>query len=501
MQARLSSVSLLLAMVIFTGATPTPGLGNTKPDPGPGTLAPRRVWTLQCTEGLTKGCERKGYYCDQNGRMWGTWVQACDDHCGGWRTCFEEMSAMFCCSSITPFRPRYLDHEAKFSAFIKWAGKEPAPDSDSSLVPSAPYAIQVVKQVNYGPQESIRCFVPCHSNFKEATEDALVEANLKKVNSPVSVFPFSAFRFSAFRFLTIAQLAMFTKAGELTARCVTLDTRTSDALGTTSSLSSIFTRRMPPVPITGVQIWPLEKNFHWANSYPGDLRDNRIMMLLSLDKVNTDLHLDLDIDKLWATLLGNYHSVIAFFWNCVILESKKNRVDVTIIDIENIVVHCVRCCEYDYQNGRIKDTGRERLKNIVKSVLRAGRSHEIEWVMKFGHLVENAVESGVPSADVAEALYQSRRNASQIIVPKGQAGLHSDSDQSQADQKQEDGSSGETDEDRSIGLDDERDVDEDDYGNYNDDFSYSYDREYYSSSPQQDFTACDKECGYCGHCD
>ena len=31
------------------------------------------------------------------------------------------MSAIFCCSSISPYRPGLLDHEAKFTAFMCWA--------------------------------------------------------------------------------------------------------------------------------------------------------------------------------------------------------------------------------------------------------------------------------------------------------------------------------------------------------------------------------------------
>ena len=32
------------------------------------------------------------------------------------------MSAIFCCSSLNPYCPRQLDHEAKFRAFMYWAG-------------------------------------------------------------------------------------------------------------------------------------------------------------------------------------------------------------------------------------------------------------------------------------------------------------------------------------------------------------------------------------------
>ena len=99
------------------------------------------------------------------------------------------MSAIFCCSSISPYRPRLLDHEAKSKAFMRWASLHKSSlsvDDESALtVNSAPYAVQLVRQVNYGPQESIRYFVPAKndSDFTETTEDILVESNFEKLNS------------------------------------------------------------------------------------------------------------------------------------------------------------------------------------------------------------------------------------------------------------------------------------------------------------------------------
>ena len=102
---------------------------------------------------------------------------------------FSTMSAIFCCSSISPFRPKQLDHEAKFRSFIYWAGLQTTSlvPVDGSLVSSAPYAIQLVRQVNYGPQESIRYFIPASngSDFAESTEDDLLDSNFEKVNSYV----------------------------------------------------------------------------------------------------------------------------------------------------------------------------------------------------------------------------------------------------------------------------------------------------------------------------
>jgi len=106
------------------------------------------------------------------------------------------MSAtIFCCGSISPYRPRPLDHEAKFTTFTGWAQRQesspppPSPDNDSTpTVQSAPFAIQLVRQVNYGPQESVRYFVPAsgdrgNSDFVEVTESDLIEGNFEKLNS------------------------------------------------------------------------------------------------------------------------------------------------------------------------------------------------------------------------------------------------------------------------------------------------------------------------------
>ncbi|KAI9859167.1 MAG: hypothetical protein M1813_007125 [Trichoglossum hirsutum] len=98
------------------------------------------------------------------------------------------MSSMFCCSNLQPFRPTRTDHEAKFTSFFEWS-KFPAisaVEKPESLQDSNwSYAIQLVKQVNYGRLESKRYFVPLDDDagFKEITERGLIEANFAKVNS------------------------------------------------------------------------------------------------------------------------------------------------------------------------------------------------------------------------------------------------------------------------------------------------------------------------------
>ena len=70
---------------------------------------------------------------------------------------------------------------------MRWAGPQttsPVP-VDGLLASSAPYAIQLVRQINYGPLESTRYFVPASngSDFAEATEDDLLKSNFEKLNS------------------------------------------------------------------------------------------------------------------------------------------------------------------------------------------------------------------------------------------------------------------------------------------------------------------------------
>ena len=82
---------------------------------------------------------------------------------------------------------------------MHWAGLQTTSlvPVDSSLVSSAPYAIQLVRQINYGPQESIRYFVPASngSEFAEATEDDLLKSNFDKLNTYLIMNSPTSYRF------------------------------------------------------------------------------------------------------------------------------------------------------------------------------------------------------------------------------------------------------------------------------------------------------------------
>ena len=98
-------------------------------------------------------------------------------------------TSIFCCTAINPYRPQHLSHERKFTSFVTWAafpresrvGNFPSLDSVN-----VPFAIQLVQQVNFGPLESKRYFVPhegASDVFEEVGEDDLVQANFQKLNT------------------------------------------------------------------------------------------------------------------------------------------------------------------------------------------------------------------------------------------------------------------------------------------------------------------------------
>ena len=100
------------------------------------------------------------------------------------------MASLFCCGSIQSYRPQYLRHQSMFNQFMDWAAypKDAAPETSKVDLADlkTPFAIQLVRQVNYGPLESKRYFIPSEGEekgFMEITEEELIQANFKKLNS------------------------------------------------------------------------------------------------------------------------------------------------------------------------------------------------------------------------------------------------------------------------------------------------------------------------------
>lgn len=98
------------------------------------------------------------------------------------------MSSIFCCGAIRPYRPQHLSHESKFTSFEAWAAFPRESRVGNVNGVDAPFAIQLVRQVNFGPLESKRYFIPREGErdvFQEVGEDDLVQANFQKLNTYV----------------------------------------------------------------------------------------------------------------------------------------------------------------------------------------------------------------------------------------------------------------------------------------------------------------------------
>jgi hypothetical protein len=62
----------------------------------------------------------------------------------------------------------------------------PSQEALNLVDPKTPYAVQLVRQINYGPLESKRYFIPSEDKdeaFVEVTEKDLLTANFQKLNS------------------------------------------------------------------------------------------------------------------------------------------------------------------------------------------------------------------------------------------------------------------------------------------------------------------------------
>ncbi|ORY58765.1 uncharacterized protein BCR38DRAFT_460639 [Pseudomassariella vexata] len=401
------------------------------------------------------------------------------------------MAPIFCCSSLKPYLPKRLDHEHKFNQFMQWANLPSMhPGDGSSLVSSAPYAVQLVRQINYGPQESIRFFVPASNgpDFLEATESDLLKANFEKLNSyknfrceqhnkffEVNLDIDLAFRQKEAT-MELSQANKATKptlrresissdsqrnASDLKRRCPLLPadqvTKVTDGDHEKRSLVEMLagcsSRLSVLIPILRLLLQKVGTN----------LGASRLLSLLSLDWANEELDLDLDFEDHWEVEMTS-SNVATFFSDCFDL-SDGDSVDHA--EIENLVILAMRHIE-PLEKQKVR--GRVRLQNIANRVLESDGA--VNWASKYGADIRGVFASG-PNEQLLD---RCRRRT---------------------DKLQQDCISRNTKEDltaQSLEVDPWADDYDDDEGAYgSDNFDYE--------QPMGDFTACDKECGYCGKCD
>ncbi|KAL8706817.1 MAG: hypothetical protein Q9201_000188 [Fulgogasparrea decipioides] len=341
------------------------------------------------------------------------------------------MSAVFCCSSISPYRPRQLDHEAKFRTFTRWAGLQTTSlvPVGGSLVSSAPYAIQLAKQINYGPQESIRYFVPASngSDFAEATENDLLKSNFEKLNSYKN---FRCGKHNRFFEINLYQknptnahhwrinLARPSKDIDLAFRRKDTEAESSNKEEESAEqeekqalLSSDIQGKAscPELPISPSQALQETDEAVLHKTQSADLPDiatlkrvlrfilptvgtslgtNSLLTLLSLDWANAELKLGLDFESLWKAKLTS-SNIIIFFTECLISHAASPDFEIDLAEVEDLVIPAMRHVE---SRNRQHLAGQVRLHEIVNRVLESGCT--LDWVSVYGGSIARVFASG-----------------------------------------------------------------------------------------------------------
>lgn len=423
------------------------------------------------------------------------------------------MREVFCCSKIEPYRPRRLDHEPKFTAFMTWAGSVTtslASNDAHAPVNSAPYAVQIVRQVNFGPKEWIRYFIPASggSVFAEATEDDLLEANFEKLNSYKN---FRCAKHNRFFEVNLYQKnAINTHHWRATlarpSRDIDLSFRRKGTESESDKVETATEGLQQPLPSTSNrETWTLRARHEVAerenetrlsdcNKEPASqldivtlknllrfllptigtrLSSDHILSLLTLDWINKELALGLDFETRWDAEL-DISNIITFLCDCFEM-SVGDSVDVS--EVEDLVIPAIRHVEL---LGGHQIPGRDRLQGIVDYIL--DRNPSVDWVSKYGANVAHVLAS----APNEELLERRRHRNSKLQQDENSHRIEAAHDR--CIQTQDGENFGFYPSDREI-------TDDFDYDDHR--FDYDYD----DSGSMKDFTACDKECGYCGHCD
>ncbi|KAK4064262.1 uncharacterized protein Triagg1_9058 [Trichoderma aggressivum f. europaeum] len=394
------------------------------------------------------------------------------------------MPNLFCCSSVRPYRPRRLDHERKFDNFMQWAKSTSAePNDGSSLLGNADYVIQLVRQANYGRKESVRYFTTANegTEFAEVGESDLIAANFEKLNSYVDqCMPHYIYK----NFKCVAHDKFFEvnlyqqnptnthhwraniarpatdidlvyrqkKEGERSAQAVKAEDTKQEDLDT-DAVSQLDIPALKSV--LGFLLPKVKTN----------LGSNPLVSLLALDWANQELNLGLEIEDLWISELNT--SNIATFLSSYVKLSAGDLTTSKAAKIDHEVGYAIGCGNL---LAKGKTLGRSKLQEIVENVLNFHSASD--WVSKCREGIlrmftaapdERLLELGQRKEDE----YQDRhiKVTSKVDCEEG---------------------------------------DNDDYNqyDYSDEYEYNNTNDYNASSSDfdKDFTACDKECGYCGRC-
>ena len=218
-----------------------------------------------------------------------------------------------------------------------------------------------------------------------------------------------------------------------------------------------------------------------------NLGSSSLMSLLCLDRVSTELGLDLEFESLWETELTS-SNIILFFVDCFTAGDAHKDLPVNLAEVEELVIpamHHVR------SRKALPPTERDRLCEIVKTALEAG--HALDWVSVYGEGILRVFTSG-PNETILEHCRRKNEALQQVQTSVDGEGLNEAESEkvwtprllySRGNSKTYPASQ-----------------DDKESGWPSDDYD---DRDCWQSGSDdgaaKDYTACDKECGYCGTCD
>ncbi|PON21197.1 hypothetical protein TGAM01_v209923 [Trichoderma gamsii] len=399
------------------------------------------------------------------------------------------MAELFCCLAIKPYRPQRLDHEAKFDRFMQWAKHASSVPSDSFHINSnLEYAVQLVKQVNFGPQESIRYFAPANSDsgFIEITENNLLEANFEKLNSFKNFKCGSHNKFFEVNLYQKNPINRHHWRANLARPSTDIDLSLKQKAEEKSSDIRAESSTSPPGPTSGESgstspkaELQAEENTNKIEStavksalrillptVKTNLGPKPLASLLCLDWVNEQLGLGLNLEKDWQTQLTS-RNIATFIFDYSRLSSVGS---VTLAEIENLVALAMHR-NSSSENCQLQ-SGRKQFQEIVDQVLEARATSS--WVFKSREAMMRTFTTG-PNEELLK-LFQHNDEEEQMSSLTDKFRLNVDDENGDDDSQYDDDTNR------------YEEYYDDDVGSYSSDFE------------DKDLTACDKECGYCGRC-
>ncbi|UKZ78133.1 hypothetical protein TrVFT333_005867 [Trichoderma virens FT-333] len=287
------------------------------------------------------------------------------------------MPDIFCCSSIK-LHPQRPDHEQKFDNFMQWAKFAPSePSNDPSPISNTNYAFRLVKHVIFGQQESyfgefakedFSVKLDLYKNFRCDTHNVLFELNLCQQH-PINVRQWRA---------NLAQASVDVDLVYRKGKIAEIPSAISKAVKQIGqyadgfSSSGLSPRNMQHQVAANLDTSSLKSMLRFVlPRVKTNLGANPLLCLLSLDLINNNLKLGIEIEDLWKTNL-NSDNIVTFLYEYAKFSTGSS---VNIGEVEDVVGRAIRRTDL-LRKEHIH--GRSKFKEIVNQALDLGGI--VEWV-------------------------------------------------------------------------------------------------------------------------